>query len=80
MPILNGFQFLEKYETVFWKQQPQTLIYILSSSNAEADIKKAKGFASVKGFMTKPLKREKVISLYNLLLHSNQTNHGTSSS
>ena len=71
MPILNGFEFLQKYEDIFWKQHPQTLLYIITSSSADEDIEKSKRFASLKAFLTKPLKSEKAKSLCNMILHVN---------
>lgn len=79
MPILNGFQFLEKYEAIFWKQHPQTHVYMISSSEAEEDIAKAKGFTSVKGYLTKPFEREKAKNLLNSVLILNNTDNGTRS-
>lgn len=80
MPVLNGFEFLQKYEEVFWKQHPPTLLYIITSSSAEEDIEKSKGFASLRDFLTKPLKSEKAKSLCKTILHLKHIKHGTSPS
>lgn len=68
MPILGGFDFLRKYEEIFWDQHPDTIIYIISSSNAEEDIQTSKELGSVKGFLTKPMKREKAEGLRDEVL------------
>lgn len=61
MPILNGWEFIEAYEKL---SLPQTSnIYMLSSSVYENDIEKAKGYSSVKGFISKPLSIERLKEL-----------------
>jgi CheY-like chemotaxis protein len=67
MPIMNGFEFLKKYEQVFWPQHPDTIITILSSSRADEDIEKSNEFSSLYGFISKPLNRENAKSLIDIL-------------
>ena len=67
MPIMNGFEFLEKYEKVFWPQHPDTIITILSSSRADEDIEKSNEFHSLYGFISKPMNRESAKSLIDIL-------------
>jgi CheY-like chemotaxis protein len=67
MPIMNGFEFLKKYEQVFWPQHPDTIITILSSSRADEDIEKSNEFNSLYGFISKPLNRESAKSLIDIL-------------
>jgi len=71
MPIMNGFEFLNKYEEVFWKAHPNTRVYVISSSNAEEDINKSKEFAPVQGFLTKPIRKDKAQSLSDMISHLN---------
>jgi hypothetical protein len=64
---MNGFEFLKKYEQVFWPQHPDTIITILSSSRADEDIEKSNEFSSLYGFISKPLNRESAKNLIDIL-------------
>lgn len=65
MPVLNGWEFLDAYDELNVTQRVD--MYMLSSSVYENDIEKAKTFAKVKGFISKPLSIERLIELFNLL-------------
>ena len=65
MPVLNGWEFLEAYEKLSIKHKAD--LYMLSSSVYENDIEKAKGFKSVKGFISKPLTIERLRELLELI-------------
>lgn len=61
MPILNGWEFIEAFESL---NLPQTNdMYMLSSSVYENDIEKAKSYTSVKGFISKPLSIDRLKEL-----------------
>lgn len=62
MPVLNGWEFLEAYETL--SVQENIDMYMLSSSVYENDIEKAKTYKTVKGFISKPLSIERLIELF----------------
>lgn len=55
MNDMNGWEFLEEYESVASKAQSSSLLSILSSSVSYEDRKKAQGFESVHSFLTKPI-------------------------
>lgn len=55
MPVMNGFEFVEAFESLPLEIRKFTCVYVLSSSINEKDILKAKSFSSVKGFLNKPL-------------------------
>lgn len=60
MPVLNGWEFLNKYlETLSHRNDK---IIILSSSIDFLDRQKANGYAIVSGFLEKPLTLEKINS------------------
>ncbi|SMC78634.1 response regulator [Pedobacter africanus] len=65
MPVLNGWEFLDAYEELHVTQRVD--MYMLSSSVYENDIEKAKTFAKVKGFISKPLSIERLIELFKQL-------------
>ncbi len=55
MPIMNGWDFLDSFEADYLSLFPKTIVYILSSSVDPIDLEKSKSYASVKGFISKPL-------------------------
>jgi CheY-like chemotaxis protein len=61
MPVMNGWEFIEAYQNL-GVNIPVDL-YILSSSVYENDIEKTKSYASVKGFISKPLSMERLTEL-----------------
>lgn len=61
MPVMNGWEFIEAYQTL-GVTFPVDL-YILSSSVYENDIEKTKSYTSVKGFISKPLSMERLTEL-----------------
>lgn len=66
MPLMSGFEFVEKFETQLSKScQKCFVINILSSSINEKDIIKAKSYSTVNQFMSKPLTKEMVLSIVN---------------
>ncbi|GMQ29611.1 response regulator [Algoriphagus confluentis] len=56
MPVMNGWEFLDKYQMVFPNRKDKILI--LSSSIDFQDRQKAKEYAIVEGFIEKPLNLE----------------------
>ena len=65
MPILNGWEFIEAYENL--EINSKIDMYMLSSSVYENDIEKAKGYKTVKGFISKPLSIERLTELIKAL-------------
>lgn len=65
MPVLNGWEFLEAYEKLGVPHKVD--MYMLSSSVYENDIEKAKTYAMVKGFISKPLSIERLTELLKLV-------------
>jgi len=61
MPVMNGWEFIEAYETLGIDQKVD--MYILSSSVYENDIEKTKSYKAVKGFISKPLSMERLTEL-----------------
>ena len=63
MPIMDGWQFLEEYQF----NHNQADVYILTSSSNSIDLEKADGFKNVKGYYTKPINKDTIISIFNLV-------------
>ena len=70
MPRINGWEFLEQYEEFSEAIKTRIDIYILSSSCDGRDVNKAERNKNVKGFISKPLTAEVILSItemsYNL--------------
>lgn len=63
MPTLSGWEFMEQYEKFSEEVKNQISIYILSSSLDQRDKDKAKMNPYIKGFISKPLNRETILSI-----------------
>lgn len=58
MPLMNGWDFLDKYQKLPTKARKEINLYMLSSSNFPEDINKAKTYEDVVDYITKPLTKE----------------------
>lgn len=63
MPTLTGWEFIEQYEKFPVEITSCISIYILSSSVDERDKDKAKGIRYIKGFISKPLESQTILSI-----------------
>jgi response regulator RpfG family c-di-GMP phosphodiesterase len=63
MPTLTGWEFLGLYDKFSEEVKRHIRVYILSSSLDWRDMDKAKANKYVKGFLSKPLEAETVISI-----------------
>lgn len=69
MPVMDGFDFLRRYEELFFAHYPHIQIYMVSSSIRSEDRSRAKSFMSVSNFISKPLPiaaLAEIISQYRL--------------
>lgn len=58
MPLLDGWQFLERLEKTELKNQLN--VFVMSSSIDVTDIEKSKHYSVVKDFISKPINHEKL--------------------
>lgn len=58
MPVMNGWEFLENFDSIrhFFPEMP--LIYVLSSTVDPEDSKRAQSFGIVRRFISKPLTKD----------------------
>ena len=63
MPSITGWEFMEHYEKFSEKVKKQITIYLLSSSVDLRDKDKADDNKFIKGFMSKPLQSEQILSI-----------------
>lgn len=67
MPIMNGWQFLEEYTKVMGLLSKHATIYMISSSNNEVDINKAREYGEVvKDYFLKPICKEDIEKIFIL--------------
>lgn len=64
MPEIDGWEFLEQFSNLDPKIQNEIKLYMLSSSQNEADVMKADNHPFVSGFLHKPLEVNKLIELF----------------
>ncbi len=58
MPIVNGWEFLQRFEKIKTPYFDNTLVYMLTSSSDQSDVNKAKNFGTVSDYIVKPLSVE----------------------
>lgn len=58
MPLMNGWEFLDKYQKLPLQARREINLYMLSSSDYHEDINKAKSYEDVVDYITKPLTKE----------------------
>ena len=62
MPVMNGFEFLEAYRKLEWRDRQPGAVFMLTTSTHPLDIERLKTLP-IQGYLTKPLTREAVDSL-----------------
>ncbi len=67
LPVLNGFQFLEKFESFSDKKKEKCKVVVLSSSEDQADIERARNNKHVVEYFTKPINAEKMSQIIKLI-------------
>lgn len=65
MPLMNGWEFLEKYKEMPSSIRRQINLYMLSSSVYPEDINKAKSYEDVVDYITKPLTKEILLKIHH---------------
>lgn len=63
MPTLTGWEFVDKFQEFGKSITEQIVIYIVSSSVDQRDKDKAAANKYIKGFLSKPLKAETILSI-----------------
>ena len=67
MPVMDGFEFLDKYEKLPPDMHASILVVMLTSSLHERDKKRAEIYKSLKGFLHKPLTEEDMRAIFTKL-------------
>jgi len=58
MPVMNGWEFLDSFNTEKYSEFHETKIIILSSTIDPADLERSKKYPSVIEFLSKPISKE----------------------
>ncbi len=63
MPIMDGWQFLEEFSTLYPRIGKKISIYICTSSISPDDIARAKSISEVSDYIIKPITKEKLLEV-----------------
>lgn len=66
MPVIDGWMFLDEYETLATKLQKNITIFMVSSSIAMEDMNRAKANPLVKDYLIKPVSLETLIEVLTI--------------
>ncbi len=66
MPIMSGWDFLERYKSIQKKITKLITIYIMSSSVDPRDISRSKKYRSVKDYVLKPVTRPALEKIFEI--------------
>lgn len=58
MPVMNGWEFLEEYQTVHSSFPKNITLYVVSSSIDDYDIRKSREYDLVSDYIIKPINRD----------------------
>lgn len=65
MPKMDGWEFLEAYLLIKSTLPKSVVIYMVSSSVDERDLKKAKSISSLSGYIVKPISNQNIVDIIN---------------
>lgn len=63
MPVMDGWEFMEEFQTLQTQISKKIIIYIVSSSIAVEDKKKAETYIDIVGYLSKPISVETLVNL-----------------
>lgn len=69
MPIMDGWEFLEKYKTIRDILAKHIIIYMVSSSINQRDIERAKEYSDVMEYLEKPVTLEEIQKMIEVNPH-----------
>jgi len=72
MPRCSGFDFLEQFEKLYLSFHKPVSIYITSSSSFENDRQRTLSYQFVKEFLTKPVRKDKLVQIYVTYFKTNR--------
>ena len=70
MPIMDGWQFLERYIPIKNRFRKNITIYMVSSSMSPVDVDKAKAINEISDYIVKPISRSNLLSISERFLQA----------
>ena len=67
MPVMNGWEFLKEYETIAKACHKEIPVYMVSSSENEADKQRCSHFPLVRDYIEKPLDQQRFVKIIGQL-------------
>ncbi|MCD2257979.1 response regulator [Psychroserpens luteolus] len=64
MPVMDGWEFIERFTTIRNKIKKTITLYVVSSSINQRDIAKAKSLSSVKNYLVKPVEIDQLEAVF----------------
>ncbi len=65
MPIMDGWDFLDHFESIKKKFEKHIALYVVSSSINRVDVERAKGINAVVDYLVKPILIEELESIFS---------------
>ncbi len=65
MPVMDGWEFIERFTKIKNRFNKQITLYLVSSSIVVRDINKAKSISTVKNYLVKPVKIDELEAVFN---------------
>lgn len=65
MPVMDGWEFIERFTKIKNRFNKQITLYLVSSSIDVRDINKAKSISTVKNYLVKPVKIDELEAVFN---------------
>jgi len=66
MPVMDGWDFMENYAKIKPHLGKKIIVYMVSSSINDEDIRRAKNISDISDYVIKPVNADKLIALFNL--------------
>jgi len=70
MPFMNGWQFLDEFIKIDFKQDYKSTIFIVSSSSTIEDLNKAKEYSVLSGYHVKPITKAKFEEIVHSIVNA----------
>ncbi len=64
MPVMNGWEFIEEFKKIRPRLSKDIMLYVVSSSVDKSDLEKARSFANVNDYLTKPISATQLKNIY----------------
>jgi len=63
MPVMNGWEFLDEYNTFYTSLPKRIVVYVVSSSIDDNDVRRSREYQAVSDYIIKPVNRSTYLEL-----------------